>query len=128
MWLEEDQSGYGISFRESRQPLFPVLGDAALQMVSDSDIEDAGCACQDIDVVDQNELILSRANGYCHSERSEESWLDVGSARVAETKATLPLNLFAALMGLGNVEIELGFLAPQTPLGMTRGCPFTLQN
>ena len=90
-----------------------MLSDAAFEVVGDPYVEDAGRACQDIDVVDHDALdfatceealsfraqrdrsLLSfRAqrdrSPSCHSERSEESWLGLNPAETNETRRKTP--------------------------------------
>jgi hypothetical protein len=74
--FEVHKPAHAVSFCESGKLFFFVLGDAALQIVGDSNIENAGCARENIDVIDHEGVILSCGRGLCHSERSEESRLD----------------------------------------------------
>src|SRR5260370_30869908 len=73
--LEIHQPGHAVSLRKSRQPFFFMLSDAAFEVVGDPYVEDAGRACQNIDVVDHS--VIPSA--------SEESWLSSNPAESHET-------------------------------------------
>src|SRR5260370_10357471 len=79
--LEIHQPGHAVSFRKSRQPFFFMLSGAAFEVVGDPYVEDAGRACQNIDVIDHS--VIPSA--------SEESWLSSNLAESHETRRKTPV-------------------------------------
>ena len=89
--LEIHQPGHAVSLRKSRQPFFLMLSDAAFEVVGDPYVEDAGRACQDIDVVDHS-VIPSASEDRFLSARflRGESWLGSDPAESNETGPETP--------------------------------------